>query len=305
MTSQPTSPKPGTVVVCGATGYLGRHVVRTLHADGWAVRALVRDPSRLGDAAEFCEEVFVGHPTDPGTLNGLFDGADVAFSSIGLRSFKRRPNFREVDERANLHLVEAAEQAGIDRFVFVSVLRGDEFRDRSPLIEARERVVDRLRSSTMRETIVRPTGFFNDMDAFRDMAARGRVWLIGDDAARINPIHGADLAAVVAEALGSDDTSDRNVGGPDVLTQAEIADAAFRPSGRPVRVSRVPSELVRTVGRLISPINPNAGANLQMFAIMGRHDMVGDTVGTHHLTDHFDGVHGAVGQRPVVRIPES
>ena len=107
MTSPHTPRSRRTVVVCGATGYLGRHVVRTLLADGWLVRALVRNASRLGDAAEFCDEVFVGHPTDPATLDGLFDGADAASSSIGVRSFKRRPSFRDVDERAILHLVEA------------------------------------------------------------------------------------------------------------------------------------------------------------------------------------------------------
>lgn len=276
-----------TVVVCGATGYLGRHVVQAVHGDGWRVRALVRDPARLGDAAPFCDEVFVGHPTDPATLDGLFEGADAAFSSIGVRSFKRRPDFRDVDERANLHLVDAAEAAGVDRFVFVAILRGDELRSHSPLIEARERVVDRLRTSSMTETIIRPTGFFNDLGVFRDMAARGRVWLIGDDRTRLNPIHGADLAEVVREALASDDTSDRSVGGPAVLSQAEIAACAFDAVGRTVKTWRVPSALVRGIGRVLGPFNPNASANLRMFALMGRIDMVGDPVGTHHLADEF------------------
>jgi uncharacterized protein YbjT (DUF2867 family) len=276
-----------TVVVCGATGYLGGHVARALHADGWRVRALVRDPTRLGDAAEHCAEVFVGHPTDPTTLDGLFDGADAAFSSIGVRSFRRRPNFRDVDERANLNLVEAAEHAGIGRFVFVSILRGDEFRHRSPLIEARERVVDRLGNSSMSSTIIRPTGFFNDMAAFREMAQRGRVWLIGDDQTHINPIHGADLAQVIAAAFSSDDTTDRSVGGPDVMTQSEIAAEAFDAIGRPIKVTRVPSRVVGGIGRFIGLVNHNAAANLRMFALMGEHDMVGEPVGTHHLADDF------------------
>ncbi len=287
MDPRPAPPARRTVVVGGATGYLGRHVVRALHSDGWRVRALVRDPSRLGDAADFCDEVFVGHPTDPATLDGLFDGADAAFSSIGVRSFKRRPSFREVDERANLQLVDAAERAGVGRFVFVSVLRGDDLRDRSPLIEARERVVDRLHAGTMSTTIIRPTGFFNDIGIFGEMAARGRVWLIGDDQTRLNPIHGADLAEVIRAAFASGDTTDRSVGGPDVMTQSAIAACAFEASGRPVRVTRVPSGVVRTIGRLVEPINPNAGANLQMFALMGELDMVGDAVGTHHLADEF------------------
>lgn len=292
MIPEPIHPDPGlprrqTVVVAGATGYLGRHVVRALHTDGWCVRALVRDESRLGDAADYCDERFVGHPTDPTTLEGLFDGADAAFSSIGVRSFRRRPRFRDVDERANLHLVEAAERAGVGRFVFVSVLRGDELRDRSPLMDARERVVDRLQASRMSTTIIRPTGFFNDIAVFGEMAARGRVWLIGDDRTRLNPIHGADLAEVVREAFTSDDTSDRSVGGPDVMTQSQIAAVAFEASGRPVKVTRLPSGMVRTVGRLIEPVNANAGANLRMFALMGELDMVGDPVGTHHLADEF------------------
>ncbi|MEZ5217754.1 MAG: SDR family oxidoreductase [Ilumatobacteraceae bacterium] len=288
MNSSPKTPHEQTVVVCGATGYLGRHVVHALHADGWRVRALVRDASRLGDAAQHCDEVFVGHPTDPASIDGLFDGADAAFSSIGVRSFKRRPSFRDVDERANLNLVEAAERTGVGRFVFVSILRGDEFRDRSRLIEARERVVDRLRAGTMAATIIRPTGFFNDIGVLREMAARGRVWLIGDDQTRLNPIHGADLARVIADALATDDTTDRAVGGPDVMTQAELAVWAFEGTGKPVRVTRLPSRVVRTIGRLIEPVNPNAGANLQMFALMGEHDMVGDTVGTHHLADYVE-----------------
>lgn len=73
-----------------------------------------------------------------------------------------------------------------------------------------------------------------------------------------------------------------------MLTQADVAAAAFDAVGRePVKVGRVPSGVVRTIGRLIGPLNPNAGANLRMFAVMGEQDMVGDQVGTHHLADDF------------------
>jgi uncharacterized protein YbjT (DUF2867 family) len=276
-------------VVAGATGYLGRHVVSALAAEGWRVRALARDPARLGDAADACDEVFVGQATDPATLEGLFDGADAAFSSIGVHHFRRRPTFREVDYGANVNLVEAAESAGVGRFVFVSVLAGDVVRHDSPLVDARERVVERLRAGSMAATILRPTGFFNDLAEYLDMARRGRVWLIGDGTSRINPIHGADLAEVVADVLdvahGPDELS---VGGPDVYTQQEIAKLAFAAVGRPVRTGRVPAWLVRGFGRAAGPFNPNLGALLRMFAILAERDAVGDPVGHHHLPDFFE-----------------
>lgn len=278
-----------TAVVAGATGYLGGYVVRALHRDGWRVRALARDAARLDPEVRVaCDEVFVGEATDPATLAGLFDAADAAFSSIGIRHFRRHPTYREVDQQANLNLVEAAEKAGVARFVFVSVLHGDDARAVSPLVDAREHVVDRLAASTMRTTVLRPTGFFNDMREIFEMAQKGRAWLVGDGSTRINPIHGADLADVVAEVLASPSPpAARNVGGPDTFTQREIAELAFRILGRPPRTSRVPPWLVTALGYAATPFSPNAGALIRMFALLGRRDGIGQAVGNRRLDTFF------------------
>ena len=64
-------------------------------------------------------------------------------------------------------------------------------------------------------------------DIFR-MATKGKVWLIGSGRTRLNPIHGADLADVIASALGAQQPeAEVAVGGPDVLTQREIAELAL------------------------------------------------------------------------------
>jgi len=281
----------GTAVVAGATGYLGRHVVTALHADGWRVRALARDPARLREAAPCCDEVFVGHATRAETLEGLFEGADVAFSSIGVRSFRRTPSFHDVDLMANLNLVASARREGVGRFAFVSVLNGDALRRSNPLIDARERVVEQLRLSIPEAIVLRPTGFFNDIDAYFSMARRGRVWLIGDGATRINPIHGADLAALVAEIL-ADPAPDAAyaVGGPQTFTQLQIAELAFSVLGTRPRIGHVPAGLLNVAGRLSRPFNANAAALLRMFAALGRDDAIGRAYGTRTLGAHFAGL---------------
>jgi uncharacterized protein YbjT (DUF2867 family) len=275
------------VVVCGATGYLGRAVVQATCRAGHWVRALARDPAGLGLARHACSEVFVGEATRPSTLEGLFEGVDVAVSSIGTRSFRRHPTIWEVDRDANLALVEAAEAAGVRRFVFVSVFRGPELRSRLAVAEAREQVADRLRTSAMTSVIVRPTGFFNDMKEIFDMAARGRVWLVGSGATVLNPIHAEDLAERIVETFSAKAPVEIDVGGPDRLTQLDIGRLAFSTLGRKARFGHVPPALMRFAAGALRPLNANASAFLELFASLGEHDAVAPSFGRRKLADEM------------------
>ncbi|HJL15163.1 MAG TPA: NAD(P)H-binding protein [Sandaracinaceae bacterium LLY-WYZ-13_1] len=282
MTHEPGARK-GRLVVCGATGYLGGHVARAAHDAGWRVRALARDPARLAPVRDAVDEVFEGHATDPASVAGLFDGADAAFSSIGVRHFGRSPTIWDVDRDANLHLLEEAARAGVGRFAFVSVFRGPELRDRLAVAEAREAVVDALRSAVATPIVVRPNGFFDDMAEIFAMAARGRVWTIGSGRTRFNPIHGADLAEVVVEAIDAGEPAAIDVGGPEVLTMREVGALAFDALGRPARYGRVPVGLVRALAAAARPFSPNAATFLRMFAVLGAEDVVAPARGHRRL----------------------
>ena len=277
------------VVVAGATGYLGKHVVRALHRDGWKVRAVVRNRSRLGEVEALCAEVVTAEVTRAETLKGCFDGARAVFSSVGVRSFKRKPTYETVDYQGNLNLVEGAEAAGVSRFVFVSVLGGEVHRRISPLVNARERIVDRLKTSSMKTAVLRPTGFFNDLGDYFAMAKRGKAWLIGSGETKINPIHGADLADVAAHAI-ADPHPDPEIpaGGPDIFSQREIAEMAFQLLNKPPRFGHVSPGLIRAAAKIISPFNKNLAALALMFSILGETDATAPCCGTHRLVDHFE-----------------
>ncbi len=263
-------------------------MIRALAKDGWAIRALARDAERLGDVRALCDEVFVGEATDAATLTGVCNGAEAVFSSIGIRHWHRRPTYEEVDYQANLNLVEAAEDAGVSRFVFVSVLHGDALRATSPLVDARERVVDALHQGPMQATILRPTGFFNDMTDFFAMAQRGKVWMIGSGETRINPVHGADLAEVAARAMDQASAErDIAVGGPTSYSQKEIADLCFSALEAQGRYGRVRSGLIRFAAKAIRPFNRNASALALMFATLGEQDAVAPKYGHRELAEHF------------------
>ncbi len=288
--TEPETKSRPLAVIAGATGYLGGHTARAAKRAGFRVRALARDPARLDDATRAaCDEVFVGEATDPATIAGVCDGADVVFSSIGVRHLRRRPTIWEVDERANLNLVGEAERAGARRFVFVSVLGGPGMRARVPAAEARERVVDRLRASRLQRAVIRPSGFFNDMGEVLEMARRGRVWLIGRGDARFNPIHGADLAEVCVGCFASEADEALDVGGPDTLTLREVGALAFEALGRPARFGRVPAWILRALARAVAPLNVNLGSFLAMMtALGGDTDAVAPAHGVRHLHAFFE-----------------
>lgn len=274
------------VLVAGATGYLGRHLVAALVDAGCRVRVLVR---RSEQAATFPDEVdvFVGQVTDPATLTHAADGIEVVLSALGITRQRDGLKYLDVDYRGNLTLLRLAEAAGVTRFVYVSVLHGQDLRATVRLAEAKERFVDALVASPISSVVVRPTGYFSDMGEFLTMAGRGAVYLIGDGKLAINPISGRDVAAACIDAARSS-ASDVQVGGPDVLTYQEIARAAFAARRSTPRLRHIPRGLVLATAWVLAHCTPeHVYGPLQFLIAVMTHEMTAPPTGSDHLADYF------------------
>lgn len=131
-----TGESAARVLVAGATGYIGRHIVEALHDAGYRVR--VRNEAKLEPVAHACDEVVIGDAIDPDSLNGICDGVDVVVSALGLRTLRRRPTADDVDRRANLNVLKCAQASGVGQFVFVGVLDGEAMMAEVPILRPRE-----------------------------------------------------------------------------------------------------------------------------------------------------------------------
>jgi len=281
------------VVVAGSSGYVGRYVVRELKQRGYFVRALTRDAQRLAEPGPFaapavrehCDEVFVGEATRPETLHGLFDGIDVAFSSLGISRQRDGLSFAQVDFAANRNVFEAASAAGTRKLIYVSLWDPDALAHLA-IVRAHEQVVALLRASGVAHCVVRPSGYFSDMGALMDMARRGRAFVVGSGSNRMNPIHGADVARVCADAIESP-AEELGAGGPDVLTQQQAAELAFEVLGKPPKLLHLPVPLLRGVARVIGLLNRQFGDLAEFLVTAGEVDGVAPRVGTMTLRDYF------------------
>ena len=284
------------VLVAGATGYLGQYVVKALKAKGYWIRALGRSEARLDRVKDFADELFVGDVTDPDSLVDLCEGVDIVFSSVGITRQRDGLTYMDVDYQANRNLLTLAEAAGVARFMYVHVLNAEKLRHVA-MIQAKQTFVDELKRSTLDHTVICPTGFFSDMEEFLKMARAGRVYLFGDGLSRINPIHGADLAEVCADAV-EDTTQLVNVGGPEVFTYREIAELAFTKLKMPVKITCIAKKLVSASVAAMRWLTPaRVYGPVQFMASVMTMDVIGEPHGRRRLADHFQSCARSAGSR--------
>lgn len=277
------------VVVAGATGYLGRHLVAELAARGYNVRAVVRSrrraeqpgpdgaPALTGMVAEWVE----GEVTDPTFVAGICHGADRVVSALGVTRQKASP--WDVDFLTNLHLLADAEKEAVRSFLFVNVMHAEI--GRSLLLRAKAAFVEVLRRSEVPHQVVNPSGYFSDISDYLAMARHGLAMVPPGDI-RVAPIHGADLARYCVDRMG-DVSGSWDVGGPDVLTYPEMARLAFEALGTTPRLVTVPDRAIAATVWVASRLGERTASLAQFFAEGLTHDAIGERFGTRHLVDHF------------------
>lgn len=273
------------VLVVGATGYLGSHMVAELKKAGHRVRALSRREGAFAKAAHKPDEVFIGEATRPDTLGGLCDGIDYVFSALGQTRQKGKLSFWDVDYRANKTVLDRAVAAGVRQFLFISVVRPELSVDLD-IVAAREALVRDMARPGIAHTVVRASGFFSDMGEFLQMARGGRVWLVGTGRSQINPVDGADVAVAAIAAFGTD-TVEIEVGGPDVFSYEEIGALAFDVLGTKPRVTHVPLWVVNAALAVLRRLNRRQYTTAAFLARMMQNDIVAPRTGTRHLRDAF------------------
>ncbi len=161
------SKKPLCVALTGATGFVGRHVLTALQAQGCAVRALLRDPRRLKRAGDRVTAV-AGDLFDAAALASLCRDADAVVHLVGIIDEKpaRGQTFDRVHHQATVNLLAAAKAAGVKRWVHMSALG-----TRAPSHTPSEPMSDYHRTKWLAEEAVRAAGV--DWTIFRPSIIHG------------------------------------------------------------------------------------------------------------------------------------
>lgn len=227
------------VSVFGGSGFVGRHFVRRMTADGWIVRVGVRDTEAAsflrisGEAGQVVP--MLADVTDPASVATLVQGAHAVVNLVGILYERGRRTFERIHVEGATNVARAARAAGVERLIQMSAIGANV-----------DSIADYARTKAEGEasahanfpgaSITRPSVIFGpDDDFFNRFARMARIMpVLPVFPARFQPVYVVDVAEAMARIIGDADTAGNTyeLGGPEVVTFREVMERMLRQIGR-------------------------------------------------------------------------
>ncbi|MEH2055935.1 MAG: SDR family oxidoreductase [Nostoc sp.] len=237
-----------TLLIVGATGTLGRQVARRAIDEGYKVRCLVRSSKKAAFLKEWGAELVPGNLRYPESLAQALEGVTQVIDASTSRPTDSL-SIKQVDWDGKVALIQAAIAAGVERFIFFSILDADKYPE-VPLMEIKRCTEVFLAESGLNYTILRLAGFMQGLIGQYGIPILEAqpVWVTGNSSP-IAYMDTQDIAKFAIRALSVPETENQAfpVVGTHAWSAEEIINLCERLSGKDARVTRMPINLLRAV----------------------------------------------------------
>jgi uncharacterized protein YbjT (DUF2867 family) len=247
------------ILLTGATGLVGGELLPRLLADGHEIRALVRDPRRLG-AQRVNVQIALGELSDPFSMRHAMRGVDTVIHLAATSRDQPGGTIEELNGLATARLLRSAERAGVERFVFFSAIGATPFQ-RTRFFRAKALAERAVRESPLESIVFAPSIMYRPGDQWLTLLERLAILpampISGSGDALYQPIWAHDVAACVAASLNGaaskskGEKDDANPGrryelaGPETLSYDQVVEQVMEANGHERPLLHVPLPLVR------------------------------------------------------------
>ena len=248
------------ILVTGATGFVGSHLVKRLRKEGLKVRAVTRTPAKAQSLADLGAEVVPGEIDDPASLEAAAQGCDRVIHLVGIIQEGRGFTFRSVHVEGTRNVLDAAKKAGIGHFVYQSAV-GSREGAKSQYHRTKWEAENLVRASGIPYTILRPSLIYGPGDLFTirisEMIKVSPVLpVIGTGRSKIQPIFIDDVVECLRKIVTSESFINKiyEIGGPDELTYEAVTKAIARAMGVDRPVVHMPLFFMRTMAKVAETV---------------------------------------------------
>jgi len=247
------------ILLAGGTGTLGRELQPRLTAGGYNVRLITRHPERGRDLESDLCEVTKADVCEVSTLTSVLRGVRTVISAMSGYGPNSGADPRSVDGAGNGNLIHAAETAGAEHFLLVSV-RGAGPHHPMELMRMKFQAEQELKASRLAWTIVRPSLFMETWASVvgEPLMKQGKALVFGRGRNPINLVSACDVADVIMRAVTEPAMRgvEVDVAGPDDITLLQCAATIASAAAVPNRYTRIPRPALRLMSVLARPISP-------------------------------------------------
>ena len=243
------SNKSSKVLVAGATGYLGSEICRQLLLKNRNVKGLVRatsDANKVDRLKASGVETIEGDLKDKVSLENALHGVSAIISTVSSTlSRQEGDSIQTVDDEGQINLIDAAINAGVSHFIYVSFCELGE----CPLQTAKRKVEKHLAESGLNYTILQPTYFMevwlSPVLGFDYPNAKASIF--GEGKNKVSWIAIKDVASFAVDSLDNPAAKNRiiELGGPEALSPLEVVNIFETAKGKKFELQFVPEEALK------------------------------------------------------------
>lgn len=239
-----------SILVAGATGFLGSEICRQLIEKKKKVKGLVRatsDPGKIAQLKESGVEIIEGDLKDKASLEKSLQGVSSIISTVSSTLTRQEgDSIQTVDDEGQNNLIDAAVSRGVSQFIYVSFCS---MPGQFPLQTAKRKVEKHLAESGMSYTILQPTYFMeiwlSPALGFDFPNARANIY--GEGKNKISWIAVKDVASFAVASLDNPAAKNKiiQLGGPEALSPLEVVNIFETTRGKKFDLQFVPEEAMQ------------------------------------------------------------
>jgi NADH dehydrogenase len=263
------------LLVTGATGFVGSHLVPRLVQAGKRVRALVRPTADIRKLEQLNVDIVYGTVSDRQVLKEAMTGIDTVIHLVAVIVEQKNASFIQINHYGTKNVAKLAEESGVNRLIHISAL-GASSDHKFRYTHSKWLGEQEVRNSGIDWTLFQPSIMFGDGDEFINKLAdivriAPIIPILGSGKTKFQPVWVEDICTCILKALDDNKTIGKTyqLGGPEHLTYEQIISIIMAKLNKRKLKLHFPIPLMRPVVKIMETILPNPPVTTDQLALLG------------------------------------